>query len=580
MAARTLSLAIVALALAARAQSPGTPSGGAACSSDGDCFGNPCNASLVCDCDAAWTGPRCDLLNLQRAAPDNGLQVPSYFSWGGHAVESGGAFHLFASFMCRHATLGEWTTKSSIWRATSAAPDGPYALAEMVSQPWSHNAMISRASDGTYVLFQIGDAAVDPAEWAPCFNASEAVAAAPPPPPRAAPPRRARAGDGIYARSAPTPEGPWTPVGAPLVFNFSGSWATATNGGNPAPLFFKNGSVLLYFSANPCPPHWGNKVPGNNCIGVARADDWRGPYSVAAANALPVTHPESEDAHVFVDKRGIYHLLTNINNDHARCAAGVACGGHAWSRDGINYSNLTIGAFGPVVRLRDGSYARNAYVERPQVTLAADGVTPLAFFVGVGRTSYDDSATWAQLFCVDKHSPDCGPTLPPPPPPPPPPSPPVRLRHAASGGCLTINTSALAAGAPPCWVGANFGCVTAVGDCAAAGSAWRFDAAGLFSAAADLPPAFAPLALNFDCNSLAPHTPVWAFGPTNPQPLALDGDVIRVPGADACLAAGAAAPAARPCGPQQQGLDLRGVVQVAPCADAAVRGWAVEPWRA
>ena len=42
-------------------------------------------------------------------------------------------------------------------------------------------------------------------------------------------------------------------------------------------------------------------------------------------------------------KRG-FHLLTNVNNGHQRCDASVPCGGHAWSRDGLTWSNLTIGS--------------------------------------------------------------------------------------------------------------------------------------------------------------------------------------------------------------------------------------------
>jgi len=211
------------------------------------------------------------------------------------------------------------------------------------------------------------------------------------------------------------------------------------------------------------------------------------------------------------------------------------------------------------------------------VTLAADGVTPLAFFVGVGRASYDDSASWAQLFCAEKHSAACGPTLPPAPPPPPPP---VRLRHAPTGGCLTFDAAALAAGRAPCWLGENWGCAVTLGDCAANASLWTLDAAsgGVFSAAT-LPAAAPALALNFDCNARAPRTPVWAFGPPaggNAQPLALVGGTLRAPGADACVAAGAAEPPRAPCGPQQRGFDLARAAQVASCADAAAQGWTAE----
>jgi hypothetical protein len=51
-----------------------------------------------------------------------------------------------------------------------------------------------------------------------------------------------------------------------------------------------------------------------------------------------------------------------------------------------------------------------AYTERPLVTQAEDG-TPLAFFVGMGRTAYMDCCNWAQLFCTGKPGEVCGPTI-------------------------------------------------------------------------------------------------------------------------------------------------------------------------
>ena len=41
---------------------------------------------------------------------------------------------------------------------------------------------------------------------------------------------------------------------------------------------------------------------------AAVAESWQGVYSVAPANPLPVTHPESEDPFVFRDTRGHFHL--------------------------------------------------------------------------------------------------------------------------------------------------------------------------------------------------------------------------------------------------------------------------------
>jgi hypothetical protein len=133
--------------------------------------------------------------------------------------------------------------------------------------------------------------------------------------------------------------------------------------------------------------------------------------------SAPITFPESEDSFVFRDPRGYFHMLTNVNNFHKRCAQGVACGGHAWSRDGLTWSNLTIGAFGPVITLSNGTVVNNAYVERPFVSQDDSGV-PVALFVGVGRSSYSDSCNFVQLLCTNASDPAqaCGPTIAKPPP--------------------------------------------------------------------------------------------------------------------------------------------------------------------
>jgi hypothetical protein len=67
---------------------------------------------------------------------------------------------------------------------------------------------------------------------------------------------------------------------------------------------------------------------------------WEGPFVPVEEH---LTYPESEDPTVFIDPRGNFHMLTNVNTCHKRCAQGVECGGHAWSKDGRAWTNLTIG---------------------------------------------------------------------------------------------------------------------------------------------------------------------------------------------------------------------------------------------
>ena len=378
----------------------------------------------------------------------------------------------------------------------------------------------------------------------------------------------ANPGNTAYVTSAPTPSGPWTRSlnnsGVPI--NFTGSWTNAL-AGNPAPLVMPDGSINLYFTATPCPPNSGAKA--SNCIAVATSTSgYEGPFEMNAASH-PITYPESEDPSVFIDKRGHYHLLTNVNTCHARCSQGIECGGHAWSRDGFVFSNLTVGAFGPYVTFRNGSTWANAYVERPLVTLDTDG-TPLAFYVGMGRKGYSDSCNWPQLFCTGAPGEMCGPTVTPPHPPP---SPPFRLRHGTDG-CLTYNSTALAQKVAPCWnlSATNQGCGAYLGDCTAPETVWVFrdGGNGLQNFASP------DLVLNFDCNKQLQGTPVWVLA-SGPQPLELQGGLLKVPNTDSCIGAGASAPApARPCGPQQT-WDLTGMATVVACSDASAAGWVSEP---
>ena len=164
----------------------------------------------------------------------------------------------------------------------------------------------------------------------------------------------------------------------------------------PAPFIFPNGTTLVYYQATTCPAGWGNAAPA--CVGVMRAADWRGPYE--HARSLPIVHPESEDPFVFRTKRG-FHLLTNVNTYHRRCASGVPCGGHAFSEDGLEWSPQVIGAFGPISTLSNGSVVHNSYVERPQVFQDPDTLEPVTLYVGLTRPDgYSDSVTWAQPFAA------------------------------------------------------------------------------------------------------------------------------------------------------------------------------------
>ena len=606
MAASARALALL-LALLARpdlaaAQAPGYPHGGGSCTSEDDCsLGGECTAS-ACACDPWWTGSNCEYLNLQRPRLDDQAGLchkgfASYYSWGGRSAFSpaDNKYHLVASFMCRHATLASWTTVSSSAHFVSDTPDGAYVWADSSCEadictpvviPWSHNTVVAQNGDGmspSIIVAHIGDGVVDPSKWAPCFNKSDvhdsdgatgdAAAAAWPHPSYGSANedgallRRSDPSDTCYFETADHWDGPWSRAlnNSGVVINTTGSWSKDGFVGNPAPFVFANGSVFLYFTATTCPPGSGNKAPP--CIAMARSDSFLGPYTMEAA-PRPITYPESEDPSVFRDKRGNFHLFTNVNTYHARCAQGVPCGGHAWSRDGLVFSNLTIGAFGPVITFKNGSQWKNAYVERPLVTMAADGITPLAFHVGMGRSAYEDSCNWVQLFCTDGTDLTCGPTRFAP-------TQPARNVTLRNGGlCLVI---ANASSFPCSGEGTSAGCPVVMGACEDASALWQLQAETGFVVSSTVVGADGgAIGLDVDCDSAAPHTIVKALASgLNAASIGADGRFSVLSGA-ACLNTGQG-PAVPPCGPKTE-LWLPTQIQVAAsCDDVSAQGWSVVP---
>lgn len=117
--------------------------------------------------------------------------------------------------------------------------------------------------------------------------------------------------------------------------------------------------------------------------------------------------------------------------------------------------------------------------------------------MGYGRSSYMDSANWAQLFCTSSQDPskDCGPQLPPPP----------QLIHPKQGGrCLISNATNF-----PCVGGWNESCPITLGDCSdPTGSTWAWATMGGGKGVTltNTLPAYAGSVINVDCNSCTPGT--------------------------------------------------------------------------
>merc|ERR1719356_251738 len=67
-------------------------------------------------------------------------------------------YHLYVSAMSKDCGLGFWKYNSVIQHATSMNAEGPYEFEQELFPAFSHNPTITRAPDGTYLLYHIGQA--------------------------------------------------------------------------------------------------------------------------------------------------------------------------------------------------------------------------------------------------------------------------------------------------------------------------------------------------------------------------------------------------------------------------------------
>jgi hypothetical protein len=301
------------------------------------------------------------VLHLRRAKVDNGLQKNSTatHTWGGHAMldNSTKKWVGFFSYLASGCGLNSWQSNSMIISAVADTPDGPYnQKMTPVLAPWSHNAMISQHPNGSYFLFHIGSG-VPVRPESNCSKVLDPFFPFPAghPEPAAA---TTHVSESLY--------GPWRPaLGVPGL-------------NNPCPFFFPNGTTLLYDRTS-----------------VHRADSIDGPTWTQTPTVVTNGSMHPEDPGVWRDGRGNFHMVFNANSDHTNCKAGVPCGGHAWSHDGLVWSRPTIPAYGTIVHYDDNSTVTWDYVERPQVVQDTDGA-PLTLFLG---QSYASSHTLAIMFC-------------------------------------------------------------------------------------------------------------------------------------------------------------------------------------
>ena len=291
-------------------------------------------------------------------------------------------------------------TNSEVVLAEAETPMGPFTKVKTIVLPWAHNPQTIRAPDNTsasghiYALYSMGDGYNYHGQPKNC-------GAAPPPPPRPqgppmpwpnhtqpcpdTPPYNWIGGghydkcmlDGVINFTifyADTPGGayqkhtaqilgwPAHSRGRPWEYGAFGNW-------NPAPIVHPNGTIYLLAHSE----QYGFK----HGEAIIAADTWRGPYRLVASDSdtrWGGSTANAEDPYMWIDKRGNWHQLVEGN---------PMPGGHAWSADGITWSNMSgcNGAYAldgcfnltRTYNTVDGSVANvSYYTERPKLLLGAD----------------------------------------------------------------------------------------------------------------------------------------------------------------------------------------------------------------
>lgn len=134
--------------------------GGGRCADDADCNLNGACSSGTCACVAPWTGADCGALDfLPARAPDGALyRRENVSSWCASALrDDAGVWHAVVAQMADNCGLNSWETNSQLIHVTSTTgPEGPYGNETLIRLPFSHNPKLTRAPDGTYLVWHIG----------------------------------------------------------------------------------------------------------------------------------------------------------------------------------------------------------------------------------------------------------------------------------------------------------------------------------------------------------------------------------------------------------------------------------------
>lgn len=352
------------------------------CRDNADCSMNGQCSNGACKCDPAWSGLRCEQLNLVPAkrgagyrGVDNGRNTSS---WGGAVLKGeDGKYHMWAAEMTEHCGIGAWAQNSRIIRAVSDTPGGEYKRAQVVYEVFSHEPEVVRGPNGEYIMYftanlrsQHGDCNCCRKGQSKCDGSTGPGDCPSTAQLGAKGPARLGDTDGSYMSYSMSPEGPWSEP-QPLFPGYVGSDT------NFAPAILANGSLVALWRT------W-ESVRGSRQY-LATGADWNDTagYVQHKDELFPDLGPAgTEDQFLYVDKNGVFHSVFHhmYGYDSRYHWWLLALGGHAYSLDGKEWTYTGIAWGDPfdakrgnVVEYDDGTTFRFTRRERPHLILDDEG---------------------------------------------------------------------------------------------------------------------------------------------------------------------------------------------------------------
>lgn len=334
----------------------------------------PCslNGVLVggsCVCDPGWSGIACHVLDLLPAAPltaaaqtyfhpsNGGAAGGGYVSnsWGISVArdDSGTLWHGFMTELGGNCSLSSYSAASQILHLTAPSPQGPWMIEGVALGRFAHNPQVVRGGDGSWLLFHIGADEPSGCDAERCPGSHNASCTG---------------GHGTSVARALSPYGPWDRV----------PYILPDNETNPSALVLADGSIVVTAR------RWELGVP------IYTATSWRGPYVAAprinvtlvraGAPATDIYTPFDEDAFLWADSRGGYHMLTHRQPNGTACPQGPnpsqcdCTGGHMYAPSlmGPWFVDLDV-VYNCTLRVAGGGLVTLVARQRPTLLLPSRG---------------------------------------------------------------------------------------------------------------------------------------------------------------------------------------------------------------